>query len=159
MEILLLELESFLSISTMELSWFKKMLMLQSWYIMLILKKQSWFLNKTKQKKIMKWEIMLKWLFLKVNLMMIIKKQCTEKFSIKIQTKTNFMEAKMTVKIKVMNKRIQRITTNKMFSTNRMPLDLMFLIIRDNLDHKNLLLLDYLDKIIIKFLSQQYKRK
>jgi hypothetical protein len=90
---------------------------------------------------------------------MIIKKQCTGKFSIKIQTKTNFMEAKMTVKIKVMNKRIQRITTNKMFSTNRMPLDLMFLIIRDNLDHKNLLLLDYLDKIIIKFLSQQYKRK
>ena len=70
------------------------------------------------------------------------------------------MEAKMTVMMKVMNKRIQRITTNKMFSINRMPLDLMFLIIRsDNLNNKNLLRLDYLDKIIIKLLSQQFKRK
>ena len=70
------------------------------------------------------------------------------------------MEAKMTVMMKVMNKRIQMITTNKMFSINRMPLDLMFLIIRsDNLNHKNLLRLDYLDKIIIKLLSQQFKRK
>lgn len=70
------------------------------------------------------------------------------------------MEAKMTVMMKVMNKRIQRITTNKMFSINRMPLDLMFLIIRsDNLNHNNLLRLDYLDKIIIKLLSQQFKRK
>ena len=72
------------------------------------------------------------------------------------------MEAKRKVMKKVNNMMIQMITTNRMFSINRMHLDLMFLIIKsDKVNLKKHLLLDNLDNLhlqIVKLHSLQ-KRK